>query len=195
MEEVLHHFLQPHEPTTNCDTFMDTHQEKREEGMWRSWGNTNNNGVNLDEFKRYDGRSRDGSSPSPKSYNVQTSISDHRPYEERGHRNQRSYDEHGHRDYRSYDDRENRDERRHHDHRSYDEHGHRDHRSYDERDHRSPNKQISTVSGRKFIHYLTAYTLTIFIKQLPDYLFDSLSVYELIFRSRSKSSRKKDAGK
>ena len=130
---------------------MNTHQEKREEGMWRSWGNTNNNGVNLDEFKRYDGRSRDGSSPSPKSYNVQTSIRDHRPYEERGHRNQRSYAEHGNRDHRSYD------EHRHHDHRSYDEREHRSQRTYDERGHRSPNMQISTVSGRKFKNYLTSY--------------------------------------
>ena len=82
MEELLHHFLAPHEPTTDCDTFMDTHQDKREEGMWRSWGNTNNNnGVNLVEFKRYDRRTRDDSDSSPPSYRAD------RSYDNRGHRN------------------------------------------------------------------------------------------------------------
>ena len=86
MEEFLHHFLAPHEPTADCDTFMDTHQEKREEGMWRSWGNTNNNnGVNLVEFKRYDRRSREDSD-SPPSYRADKSITDSRSYDNRGHR-------------------------------------------------------------------------------------------------------------
>ena len=84
MEEVLHHFLQPHEPTTDCDTFMDTHRSpngKKGEGRLKSWVDstlkrksyplptkaiTNGTGINLDEFKRYDSRHRNGSQHLPK---------------------------------------------------------------------------------------------------------------------------------
>ena len=86
MEEVLHHFLQPHEPTADCDTFMDTHKPRNEEGMWQSWGNTNNNGMHLDEFKRYDRKAR-GNSNSPRSPNrTNNSITDVRAYENQGYR-------------------------------------------------------------------------------------------------------------
>ena len=84
MEEVLHHFLQPHEPTTDCDTFMDTHRSpsgQKGEGRLKSWVDstlkrksyplpikaiTNGKGINLDEFKRYDSTHRNGSQHLPK---------------------------------------------------------------------------------------------------------------------------------
>ena len=84
MEEVLHHFLQPHEPTTDCDTFMDTHRSpsgQTGKGKLKSWLDStlksksyplptkaiaNGKGINLDEFKRYDSRYRNGSQHLPK---------------------------------------------------------------------------------------------------------------------------------
>ena len=101
MEEVLHHFLQPHEPTTDCDTFMDTHPEVKEEGKLQSFVNStlkrkplpsptapryNQKGIHLDEFSRYDRRNRDESQDRsqdshPPSYTSQSSADEERPYE------------------------------------------------------------------------------------------------------------------
>ena len=98
MEEVLHHFLQPHEPTTDCDTFMDTHRStssQKGEGKLKSWVDstlkrksyplltkeiTNGNGIHLDEFKRYDSRYRNGSqhpSTDPPSDSYKSSDQSH----------------------------------------------------------------------------------------------------------------------
>ena len=101
MEEVLHHFLSPHEPTTDCDTFMDTHEEVKEEGKLQSWVNStlkrkpppspsaprsNQKGIHLDEFSRYDRRNKAESQyrsqdSSPPSYTSQSSVNEERPYE------------------------------------------------------------------------------------------------------------------
>ena len=86
MEEVLHHFLHPHEPKTDSNTSVDSHQEKK---------GFNNNGLNLDEFKRYDKRSRDCSNSPPESYKVNNSITDYRPHNEPGCKDYKSRDERG----------------------------------------------------------------------------------------------------
>ena len=89
MEEVLHYFLAPHEPTTDCDTFMDTHSETKEGGKLKSLVNstlkrppsfppqitlTKLSEINIDEFSRYDSRRRAESNSPPPSYASETSI-------------------------------------------------------------------------------------------------------------------------
>ena len=84
MEEILHHFLHPHEPKTDRNASVDSRQEKK---------GFNNNGLNLDEFKRYDKRSRDCSNSPPQSYKVNNSITDYRIDEEPGYIDYNSRDE------------------------------------------------------------------------------------------------------
>ena len=106
MEEVLHHFLSSHEPTTDCDTFMDTHEEVKEEGELELWVNStlnrkqppspsapryNQKGIHSDEFSRYDRRNRAESQyisqdSKPPSYTSQSSGDEERPYENSVHR-------------------------------------------------------------------------------------------------------------
>ena len=73
MEEVLHYFLQPHEPTTDCDTFMDTHMPP-----------SNTKGIQLEEFSRYDRRQRSESQSPPPSYKSRSSITEVRSNENNG---------------------------------------------------------------------------------------------------------------
>ena len=90
MEELLHHFLHPHEPVKDCDTFMDSDGEgaKRESKLKYRIHSTfkhkpayviptsNQNGINLNEFLRYDRKLSKQSDSPPPSYKSEGSESE-----------------------------------------------------------------------------------------------------------------------
>ena len=93
MEELLHHFLHPHEPVQDCDTFMDNetgrqggkHESKLKSVVRSTFKTkpnppnvvptTNVNGIHLNEFLRYDRRLRSDSDSPPPSYTSEESDS------------------------------------------------------------------------------------------------------------------------